>query len=420
MAERFAQPGDAGLDLPVRIGQKRDDRPVIVVGITHSQTSLVLIGRLSALREAGFRVILVSSPGPLLNRIGVEEDIETLGIEINRTIDPLADLVSFFRLWRTLRRLKPSVTEFSTPKAGLLGCLAARLCGVQVRIYVLRGLRLETLKGFRQWLLLISERLASSCSQHVVCNSESLRAKALALRIAPATKLRLLGSGSTHGVDVDRFSPGQDVIKATLGIPRSVPVVGFVGRLTRDKGVPELIEAFEDVLTLIPSARLLMVGWFDESDDGLAEQLRARIRNHPKIIYTGYVCDTAPYYKAMDLMVLPTWREGFPNVVLEAAATGIPVITTLSTGSRDAVIPEVTGLLIPAGYPKAISEAVIQLLRDPDRRYRMGRAARSWAIDQFVDERVLALTVSFYQKLLSETTCRNQPALPTDAAVAAD
>jgi glycosyltransferase involved in cell wall biosynthesis len=419
MDKRFVEAGDPCLDPPLRIGQ-RDDRPVVVVGITHPQTSLVLIGRLSALRTSGLRVVLISSPGPLLDRIGAEEGVETLGIPINREIDLLADLVSLFRLCRTLRKLKPDVTEFSTPKAGLLGCLASSLCRVPVRIYVLRGLRLETLKGLKRWLLLLSERLASWCSQHVVCNSESLRAKALALGVAPATKLRLLGHGSTHGVDVDRFSPGPDEVKEELGIPESAPVVGFVGRLTRDKGVPELIEAFEDVVALIPSARLLMVGWFDESEDALSKELRARIISHPRIIYTGFVPDTAPYYRAMDLMVLPTWREGFPNVVLEAAATGIPVITTLSTGSRDTVIPEVTGLLIPAGYPKAISEAVLQLLGNPDRRYRMGRAARSWATDQFINGRVLGLTIGFYKKLISETVCQPGSILPTDAAVAAD
>jgi glycosyltransferase involved in cell wall biosynthesis len=184
-----------------------------------------------------------------------------------------------------------------------------------------------------------------------------------------------------------------------LGIPRHVPVIGFVGRLTRDKGVPELIDAFEKVLDSFPAARLLLVGWFDESEDGISEELRARIDGHPQIIRTGFVRDTAPYYKAMDLMVLPTWREGFPNVVLEAAATGIPVITTLSTGSRDAVVPEVTGLLVPAGYPEAITESILRLIRHPDVRYRMGRAARARVTERYVNGYVLGLTVSFYKRL---------------------
>ncbi len=136
--------------------------------------------------------------------------------------------------------------------------------------------------------------------------------------------------------------------------------MGFVGRLTRDKGLPELVQAFDLILRAEPSARLLLVGWFDAAEDALDKELRARILNHPRMDCTGFVSDTAPYYRAMDVLVLPTWREGFPNVVLEAAATGIPVVTTECTGARDSVVPEVTGLLIPPGYPDAICEAVLQ------------------------------------------------------------
>jgi glycosyltransferase involved in cell wall biosynthesis len=187
-------------------------------------------------------------------------------------------------------------------------------------------------------------------------------------------------------------------------------VVGFVGRLTRDKGLPELIDAFDAILRAEPAAHLLLVGWFDAADDALGEDLRARIERHPHIHFTGFVEDTAPYYRAMDLMALPTWREGFPNAVLEAAATGIPVVTTECTGSRDSVVPEVTGLLIPPGYPEAICEAVLKLLGDPRRRRCMGLAARAWVLEHYVDERVLGLTVAYYKKML-EMAADEEPVL---------
>jgi glycosyltransferase involved in cell wall biosynthesis len=377
-----------------------DQRPLVVLGITNPETCLVLAERCRSLKAAGFRVVLVSSPGPLLERIATEEGIETLAIPIRRRIAPLHDLVSLWRLRAALIRLRPQLTEFSTPKAGLLGNVAAWWCGVPVRVYMLRGLRLETLRGIKLKILLAAERTASACAHHVVCNSESLRAKALDLRLAPAAKLKLIGDGSSHGVDVERFCPGPDRMRVQLGILGPVPVIGFVGRLTRDKGVPELIDAFEKVLDRVPSARLLLVGWFDESEDGLSEELRARIDGHPRILRTGFVRDTAPYYKAMDVMVLPTWREGFPNVVLEAAATGIPVVTTLSTGSRDAVVPEVTGLLVPAGYPEAIAEAILRLISNPDLRHRLGRAARARVIDRYINGYVLGLTVGYYRTLI--------------------
>ena len=142
------------------------------------------------------------------------------------------------------------------------------------------------------------------------------------------------------------------------------------------------------------------MGWFDAAEDALDAGLRDRILSHPRIHCTGFVADTAPYYRAMDVMVLPTWREGFPNAVLEAAATGIPVVTTESTGARDAVVPEVTGLLIPPGYPEAIYESVIKLLRDPERRLRMGRAARAWVMEHYSEERVLGLTADYYLSLV--------------------
>jgi glycosyltransferase involved in cell wall biosynthesis len=304
------------------------------------------------------------------------------------------------------------MTEFSTPKAGLLGSIAAMFCRVPARVYFLRGLKLETASGLKRRILLAAEKLAAACSHSVLCNSDSLRNQALALGVAPEAKLHLLGSGSSNGVDVERFQPGPSNLRERLGLPSDAHVVGFVGRLTRDKGLPELVEAFDAILAAKPDAHLLLVGWLDAAEDALGHDLRSRIRKHPRIHSTGFVADTAPYYRAMDVMVLPTWREGFPNVVLEAAASGIPVITTLSTGSRDAVVPEVTGLLIPPGYPVAIREAVLQLLHNPERRCRMGAAARAWVIDHYVKGQVLGLTVLYYKSLLELKLTRNSRIVP--------
>jgi glycosyltransferase involved in cell wall biosynthesis len=311
-----------------------------------------------------------------------------------------ADLVSLVRLWWLLYRLKPDMTEFSTPKAGLLGSIAAMICGVPTRVYFLRGLKLETCTGLKRSILLVAERVASVCSHVVLCNSHSLRKQALALGVAPENKLRLLGNGSSNGVDVEHFQPGPDKLRHRLGLPQDANVVGFVGRFTRDKGLPELVEAFDAILAAKPGTHLLLVGWFDAAEDALGEDLHLRIKRHPRIHSTGYVADTAPYYHAMDVMVLPTWREGFPNVVLEAAASGIPVVTTIATGSRDAVVPEVTGLLIPPGHPMAIRESVLQLLHNPERRWRMGKAARAWVLEHYVNGQVLGATAHYYRSLL--------------------
>jgi glycosyltransferase involved in cell wall biosynthesis len=372
----------------------------MVMGVTHPQTCLVMRSRLRVLRQSGFRVVLVASPGALLDETAAREGAEAVAIPIRRRIAPVADLISFWRLWRLLGRLRPNLVEFSTPKAGLLGTLAAWLRRVPKRVYLLRGLRLEGTSGLKHWILLTAERLTAACAHTVLCNSASLRQIALDLKIASAGKLRVIGEGSSQGVDTERFSPGPTDLRERLGIPAAAPVIGYVGRLTRDKGLPELVEAFEQISIAMPTARLLLVGWYDVAEDALDAGTRACIEAHPRIVTTGFVADAAPYYRAMDLLVLPSWREGFPNVVLEAGATGIPAVTTISTGARDSVIPEVTGLLIPPGYPQAIVEAVLKLLRDPARRERMGRAARAWVVENYREERVLGQTAEYYWSLL--------------------
>ncbi len=234
------------------------------------------------------------------------------------------------------------------------------------------------------------------------------------MNLAPEEKFRRIGDGSSNGVDTRRFAPGLSALRAKVGILPDAPVIGFVGRLTRDKGIPELVEAFEIVLRSQPHARLLLVGWFDTSEDALDPEMRRVIESHPSIVCTGFVPDAAPWYRAMDMMVLPTLREGFPNAALEAASSGLSVITTLATGARDAVIPEVTGLLVPPGYPEAICEAILQLLGSEPRRRTMGVAARRWAIERFSEERVMSLTAVLYRELMNA----NAGMAPADAALA--
>ena len=407
---------EARLSAPL-LSARLAGQSIAVVGITHPQTCLVLRGRLRALRNAGFSVVLVSSPSEMAEQLAAEEGARLVAVPMQRGIAPLADIVSLFRLTRALWRLSPTLTEFSTPRAGLLGNIAAFLCGVPSRVYLLRGLRLETSSGFQRSLLKACEMLAAACAHLVLCNSESLRRQAIALGLVPQGKLKIIGGGSSNGVDVARFCPGPDIIRAELGIPPDVPVVGFVGRFTRDKGIPELLVAFNSLLEKIPGVRLLMVGWFDESEDALTVYQRAQLEAHPRVIRTGYVADTAPYYRAMDILVLPTWREGFPNAVLEAAASGLPVITTNTTGARDAVQNGITGLLVPPGEPLELAEAMRTLLQHPEQRQSMGHAARRWVVQQFVSRRVLGLTVSLYQQLVAQADARRRHGRPTPAPI---
>jgi glycosyltransferase involved in cell wall biosynthesis len=361
----------------------------------------VLRGRLRSLRLAGFEVTLISSPGESLDRIAAEEGIHAFPLPMKRGIAPISDIVSFVALFRLLWRLRPAITDFSTPKAGLLGNIAAWLVRVPHRVYTLRGLKLEGTSGAKRGLLLLSERVASWCADFVLCNSASLRIRAQDLRISPVQKIRLLGDGSSNGVDTERFSPGSSTVRERLGIAPDDLVLGFVGRLTRDKGIPELLAAFDTIVRTEPSCWLLLVGWFDDAEDALDTGMREKIGTHPRIRCTGFILDTVAYYRAMDLFVLPTHREGFPNVALEASACELAVITTESTGARDAVLPEVTGLLIPPRNPEDISRTVLELLRDPNKRRRLGIAGRTMVQERYTRERVLGLAAEFYRHLLT-------------------
>lgn len=384
----------------------RASRPHILLGITSAQTSVVLKGRVRALRESGFRVTIVSSPGRELDQLVADEPADTIEIPITREIRPLHDVRSLLRLWLCLLRTRPDVVEFGTPKIGLLGMVAAVAAGIPRRIYLLRGLKLETARGRKRIILRLAECLTMACARTVLCNSRSLRTRSLELRLASPEKLQVLGEGSSVGVDTARFTPGPQSVRAQLGFAEHDRVIGFVGRLTRDKGIPELVEAFENILRLEPRSRLLLVGWWDAAEDAIDDGLRQRILQHPRITCTGFVFEPAPYYRAMDVFVLPSFREGFPNAVLEASATALPVVTTLSTGARDAVKPEVTGLLVPAGYPRAIEEAVLCLLKDGELRRRMGAAGRLWVEENYSQDQVLQLNVRYYRELLENSSER--------------
>jgi len=371
----------------------------LVVGVTSDQTCLVLAGRLRALRHAGFDVTLVSSPGELLEFTAAAEGVRPRAIAMARGIAPLRDLFSLWGLLVFLWRHRPAITDFSTPKAGLLGNLAAWALRVPHRVYTLRGLKLESAAGWKWRLLLWAERLSARCAHVVLCNSPSLLETAQRLKIAPQSKLKMIGDGSSNGVDLTRYSPGTSRVRADLAIAETDLVVGFVGRLTTDKGIPELLVAFQNVLDQFSQSWLLLVGWFDEAEDALGENVQRYIRQHPRICHVGFVTDTAPYYRAMDVMVLPTHREGFPNAVLEASASGVPVVTADTTGATEAVVDGVTGQLIPPDSANEITASLVKLLGDKDMRNRMGQEGRKWAVQQFSQERVLSLAVEFYKGL---------------------
>lgn len=365
---------------------ERRGRPLrVVYGMTIAQSAAALLrGQLGWFREQGWDVHLVTSPGRLLGVVEERERVTGHPLPMDREINLRRDLVALVRWIRLLRRLRPDVLNVGTPKAGLLGAIAGWLTGVPVRVYVLRGLRLEGAKGpLQKPLLWLAERLTILLATEVVCVSHSLRDEAAALHLfGRIDRPVVIGSGSSNGVNPGRWDAAlaavdRATVRAEWGVGPDLLVVGFVGRINVDKGVDDLIRAFQTTPRL--PAVLLLAGPLED------ETLRPAIAAlGDRVVHVDqWVDDPAACYAGMDVLCLPTRREGFPNVVLEAALAGLPSITTTATGSRDSVVPGVTGWLVETGDVAALIDTIRRCAEDPESLRRAGQVARERALRDF-------------------------------------
>lgn len=357
-------------------------------------------GLFPTLRAAGIDPIVICHEPDELKRGELQEylQVSVHHIPMVREISVSRDLRSLYLLWRLLVKLKPRIVNSGTPKAGLLGGLAAFLAGVPFRVYTLHGLRLETLLGKRKILLTLTEMLASRVAHKVVCVSESLKVEAVRLKLFPQEKGVVLGGGSINGVDVYNLESRTGTRNLQFEHLSSLEsqTIGFIGRFTRDKGVKELVEAFRVISFQKPNARLLLLGDFEEGDpvDSITEQF---IRTDPRIIWPGFVDDVMPFLKTMTVLALPTYREGFPLTVLEAAVSKVAVVTTYATGARDAIINGKTGLQVRSGDIDGLGEKILLLLNDSNLRTKLVEENYSRAVNEFSQDIVWNNWIELYK-----------------------
>lgn len=321
-----------------------------------------------------YSVTLVSSQKEQLQRLAKEQGVNHFSLEMTRKITPLHDLRCLLQLIRFLRKDKPHIVHTHTPKAGIVGMLAAFIAGVPLRMHTVAGLPLMEAKGLKKSILYAVERLTYRCATHVYPNARGLMDFIQEKKLAGKTPLKCIGNGSSNGIDLTYFNPErvskeQEMsFREKWNISKDDFVFLFIGRLVGDKGINELVAAFEQLANKIPNAKLLMVGPQEPTLDPLKQVTIASIEKNPKIVSTAYQQDVRPFLKIAQVFVFPSYREGFPNVVLQAGAMGIPCIVSDINGCNEIIENEVNGLIVPPKSIQPLSEKMYSLYKDPKKR----------------------------------------------------
>ncbi|MGI8415395.1 MAG: glycosyltransferase family 4 protein [Nakamurella sp.] len=385
----------------------------LLVATTIPETAWTIMrGQLQHLQRSGFDVVLVSSPGRRLEQTGQREGIDVRAVPMRRELSPMADLIALWRLFRLLRAEPVDISYVCTPKAALLAGLAAAAVGTRTRIYALWGLRLETEHGWRRAILWVSEWISIHTAHHVIAVSPSLLDRARQLRLLGKRRGVVLARGASNGVDVDALVPtcphrsDGAHLRDELGIPEGDFVFGFVGRMTVDKGISELLGAFAVVQDQHPDVWLVIAG--AEELAGLPEPIRRQLTQLRNVRLTGWIEDAAPVYQAIDCLVLPSYREGFPNVPLEAAAAGRPVITTSVTGAVDSIIPNQTGLLVKPRSASDLAAAMKHLAGHREQARQMGEAGRRFVVQHYTNQIVWRALTDFLDATGAQDASHNR------------
>ena len=342
-----------------------------------------------------YDVVAISSPDEELDEIAAREQVRCVPVIMHREIAPLADLRSLMRLIRIFRNEKPNAVHSFTPKAGLLCMMAAKIAGVTVRIHTFTGLVWPTSTGVKRLILRTTDRLTCLCASHIIAEGQGVRNDLISGGITQKP-VEVLGYGNLRGVDLAYWSQ-KDSEKSESKDSSAFRFI-FVGRLVPDKGINELIQAFLQLLKQYPNCTLTLVGWYEDTTPLLPET-RDAIDNNPNIYYVGRQDDVRPFYQQADCLVFPSYREGFPNVVLEAGAMGLPSIVTDINGSREIIIPERNGIIVQPRDTRQLHQAMLYMLEHPSERAHMAKEARALIASRFDQRFVRKCQIEYYKRI---------------------
>ena len=364
----------------------------------------LLEGQLSFMNEF-YEVIAVSSDAKRLKQYGENNGVEIFPVEMTRAITPIQDLKSLFRLFKFLKKEKPLIIHTHTPKAGIIGMLAGKMAGVPIRLHTVAGLPLLETTGGKRKILDSVEKLTYYLATRVYPNSFELEKIILNLGYANRSKLKVLGQGSSNGIDTSYFDPSKyseesnRELRNSLGIPGEDFVYIFVGRLVKEKGINELVKAFISLQQKFPNISLLLVGPFEQELDPLDKEVFDRIDSHKKIYTTGYQIDVRPFFAISNALTFPSYREGFPNVVMQANAMELPVIVSDINGCNEIVRDRKNGLIVPVKSQKELEVAMRKLLQDSDLLQNLSDSARESIQEKYERGKFWQLLLKEYKEL---------------------
>ncbi len=360
----------------------RNKRKLIRITTVPISLEKLLEGQLAFMKEH-FEVVAISAEKERLEAYGNREGVRVFPLELTRKITPLKDIVAVFKLYRFLRKEKPTIVHTHTPKAGIVGMMAAWLAGVPNRLHTVAGLPLMEATGLKRMLLDFVEKLTYRFATKVYPNSKGLYDFILLEKITKPSKLSIIGNGSSNGIDTAYFDPSlysdndKTSLKSEWGISQNHFLFIFVGRLVKDKGINELIAAFSKLFESKDKVSLLLVGPFENDLDPLLPATLKIIENHSHIYSAGYQNDVRPFFAIADALVFPSYREGFPNVVMQAGAMGLPSIVTNINGCNEIIQNGINGLIIPPKEIDELYEAMKLLVEEPVLYSNIKKVARN-------------------------------------------